>query len=230
MIERECIMKLDEKLLLLRKKYGYSQEQLADKLEVARQTIGKWENGQAIPEIGIFIKLSELYSVTIDRLIKDDECNITLFNNDEVKVKSLIEFLIEAKKNTYAAYGKETDSCRIASHDLAYTLGNYKYYDSYFGGEQFSGEEVIWQDDNPKWTMNYCGRVLSMNFNGDFLKDALFHTSADRPYRGPAFYQNGEYSYHCKVDGEFVWYQGYEEIFYGDEKVYECFFHGGTVK
>ena len=52
----------------------------------------------------------------------------------------------------------------------------------------------------------------------------------DKPYRGPAFYQNGEYSYHCKTDGEFVWFQGYEEIFYEKEKIYECYFHGGIVK
>ncbi|MDO5126970.1 MAG: DUF5680 domain-containing protein [Eubacteriales bacterium] len=223
-------MKLDEKLLLLRKKNGYSQEQLADKLEVARQTIGKWENGQAIPEIGMFIKLSELYHVTIDRLIKDDECNIALFTGDHIKVKSLVQFLIEAKQHSYAAHAKEVDPCRTASHDLAYESGNYKYYDSYFGGQQFSGEEVIWQEDQPIWTMNYCGRVLSMDFSGDFLKDALFHVQEDKPYRGPSFYQSGEYTYHCKVDGEFVWFQGYEEIFYNGEKVYECFFHGGIVK
>ena len=44
-------MKLEDKLQLLRKKHGYSQEQLADKLGIARQTISKWENGQAIPEL-----------------------------------------------------------------------------------------------------------------------------------------------------------------------------------
>lgn len=38
-------MKLEEKLQLLRKQKGYSQEQLADKLGIARQTISKWENG-----------------------------------------------------------------------------------------------------------------------------------------------------------------------------------------
>ena len=223
-------MKLEEKLLLLRKKYGYSQEQLADKLEVARQTVGKWENGQAVPEIGVFIKLSELYNVTIDRLIKEDECNIELFNNNDLKVRSLVDFLNEAKQNTYAAHGKEVDSCRLQSHDLAYESGKYRYYDSYFGGQQFSGEEVIWHEEVPIWAMNYCGRVISMNFSGDFLKEALFHVPVDKPYRGPEIYQSGEYTYHCKVEGEFVWYQGYEDIFYGDEKVYECFFHGGSIK
>ena len=44
-------VKLEEKLQLLRKKNGYSQEQLADKLGIARQTISKWENGQAVLEL-----------------------------------------------------------------------------------------------------------------------------------------------------------------------------------
>lgn len=52
---------------------------------------------------------------------------------------------------------------------------------------------------------------------------------ADLPFRGPVIYTKGDYHYHCKVDGEFVWFQGYEEIFYMDEKIYECYFHGGTI-
>lgn len=223
-------MKLDEKLLLLRKKNGYSQEQLADKLGVARQTIGKWENGQAIPEIGVFVQLSELYHVTIDRLVKEDECNIALFSKEEVGLKETIKFLIEAKQKTYAGHGIEIQSCRQKSHDLEYSKGNYRYYDSYFGGQNFSGEEVVWFNEEPIWSMNYCGRELSMDFSGDFLKDVLYHVPENKPFRGPAFYQNGEYTYHCKIEGEFLWFQGYEEIFYGNEKVYECYFHGGSIK
>ena len=50
------------------------------------------------------------------------------------------------------------------------------------------------------------------------------------PLRGPEIYTKGDYHYHCKVDGEFVWFQGYEEIFYMDEKIYECYFHGGAIR
>lgn len=57
-------MNLQEKLLLLRRQNGYSQERLADKLMVSRQTIGKWESGQAIPELYRIIELSELYGVS----------------------------------------------------------------------------------------------------------------------------------------------------------------------
>ena len=72
-------MKFEEKLQLLRKQNGYSQEELAERIGIARQTISKWENGQAIPEINGLIRLSELYGITVDRIVKDDaECNLTL--------------------------------------------------------------------------------------------------------------------------------------------------------
>lgn len=51
-------MNLKEKLQFLRKQNGYSQEQLADKIGIARQTISKWENGQAVPELNGLILLS----------------------------------------------------------------------------------------------------------------------------------------------------------------------------
>lgn len=70
-------MKLEEKLQLLRKQNGLSQEQLSDKLGIARQTVSKWETGQAVPELSTLIRLSELYGVTIDRMVKEnDECNL----------------------------------------------------------------------------------------------------------------------------------------------------------
>lgn len=46
----------------------------------------------------------------------------------------------------------------------------------------------------------------------------------------PVIYQNGQYKYHCVVNGKFNWFQGYEEIYYEEIKVYECFFHGGSIK
>ncbi|MDF2822355.1 MAG: helix-turn-helix transcriptional regulator [Clostridiales bacterium] len=216
---------------LLRKKNGLSQEQLADKLGVSRQTIGKWENGQAIPELPNILQISDLYGVTIDRIVKeDDECNIRFTSKEGVDIKRTIAFLIKAKLRTYAGHGPEIVSSRVASHDLEYKEEDLFYYDTYLGGECFSGEEAIWHHGIPVWCMNYSGRVVGENFNGDFLKEVLSHVPKEMPYRGPAIYKKGDYSYHCKVDGEFIWYQGYEEIFYCDEKIYECYFHGGIVK
>lgn len=77
--------------------------------------------------------------------------------------------------------------------------------------------------------MNYMRRVLTDGFSGHFLKEALRAASEDMPYRGPECYQAGEYTYKCKVSGDFTWFQGSEEIYRGHEKVYECCFHGGVI-
>lgn len=64
-------MKLQEKILYLRKKSGYSQESLAEKLGVSRQAVSKWENGDADPEISKLKMLAELFHVTTDWLLSD---------------------------------------------------------------------------------------------------------------------------------------------------------------
>ena len=61
-----------DKLIELRKKNGWSQEELAETLEVSRQTVSKWEGAQSVPDLGRMLKLSELFGVTTDCLMKDE--------------------------------------------------------------------------------------------------------------------------------------------------------------
>lgn len=61
-----------DKLILLRKKRGWSQEELAEKMNVSRQAVTKWEGAQSIPEVEKIIKLSSLFGVSTDYLLKDD--------------------------------------------------------------------------------------------------------------------------------------------------------------
>ena len=65
-------MKFNEKLVNLRKKHNLSQEQVAEKLKVARQTISKWELGETTPEMDKLIMISELYNITLDELMKEE--------------------------------------------------------------------------------------------------------------------------------------------------------------
>ena len=64
-------MTLGENLRLLRREKGLSQEQVAQTLFVARQTISKWENGQAEPGVESLKALAKLYGVSLDRLVLD---------------------------------------------------------------------------------------------------------------------------------------------------------------
>ena len=65
------MMTFSEKLMDLRRKSGMSQEQLADRLGVTRQSVSKWESGTAMPELVKLISLSELFGVSVDYLVKD---------------------------------------------------------------------------------------------------------------------------------------------------------------
>lgn len=64
-------MEFSEKLILQRKRLGLSQEQLADRMGVTRQSVSKWESGATVPEIAKLIALSELFDVSVDYLVKD---------------------------------------------------------------------------------------------------------------------------------------------------------------
>lgn len=65
-------MKLSDKLIMLRKESGWSQEDFAEKVEVSRQAISRWENGTALPDAQNILRISKLFHVTADYLLNDD--------------------------------------------------------------------------------------------------------------------------------------------------------------
>ena len=65
-------MILSEKIIELRKKNGWSQEELAERLDVSRQAVSKWESAQSVPDLSRVMKLSEVFGVTTDYLLRDD--------------------------------------------------------------------------------------------------------------------------------------------------------------
>lgn len=66
-------MSFAEKIYLIRTKNKLSQEEMASKFNVSRQTISKWESGMSYPEIDKLISISEMFDVSIDYLLKDNE-------------------------------------------------------------------------------------------------------------------------------------------------------------
>ena len=65
-------MKLYEKIIKLRKSNGGSQEELAEKLDLSRQAISRWENGTALPDANNILQLSKIFGVTSDYLLNED--------------------------------------------------------------------------------------------------------------------------------------------------------------
>lgn len=78
-------MKLSDKIVGLRKSNGMSQEDLAEKLDVSRQAISRWESGSAMPDANNILQLSKLFGVTTDYLLNDDYQS----DNDLPKVKEV---------------------------------------------------------------------------------------------------------------------------------------------
>ena len=224
-------MDFQQKLSFFRKRKNLSQEALAAELNVSRQAVAKWETGVAMPDVSNLIALSELFGVTLDRLLKEEEngCSTALAALEPVGTEALRAFLREAKQNTYAADGAKSAPSRLCSHDLSYEKGAFFYLDTYLGGERFAGEEAVWENGAPVWAMNYVGRVLDERFSGGFLCEALLLVSQELPSRGPALHKNGDFTYTCRTEGDFTWFEGQEEIFLGETKVFECRFHGGSI-
>ena len=66
-------MNIADKIRSARIKKEYTQEQAAEKLLVSRQTISNWENGKSLPDVISIIRMSELYEVSLDELLKGDK-------------------------------------------------------------------------------------------------------------------------------------------------------------
>ena len=78
---------LSEKLKELRSEAGLTQEQAAEKLNVTRSAVARWESAKGIPDISNLIAISEVYNISLDELIKGD-----------IKVERKIESDVKAKK------------------------------------------------------------------------------------------------------------------------------------
>ena len=66
-------MTVSEKIYTLRTRLGLSQEELAEKLGVSRQSVSKWETGQSLPDLEKIIKLADLFGVSVDELVREGE-------------------------------------------------------------------------------------------------------------------------------------------------------------
>ena len=101
-------MTVGERIQHYRKSLGMSQDELGQKLNVSRQTISLWETGQTLPTIDNLILLKEIFSVTVDELLSDDEIKKEPLQNEELSIPlesyvvniSLDEFKRATKVNT----------------------------------------------------------------------------------------------------------------------------------
>ena len=115
-------MILADKIIRLRKKNGWSQEELAEKMVVSRQAVSKWEGAQTIPDLEKILLLSNLFGVTTDYLLKD-EMEIEEFTDENsMPVKritlALANDFLEWRKSAAVRIAFGTFLCVIAAIPL----------------------------------------------------------------------------------------------------------------
>lgn len=121
-------MILADKIILLRKSYGWSQESLADALEVSRQSVSKWESNNSMPDLNKILKIGEIFGVSTDYLLKDeiDDLQIVTNENDIDLVKLSMEqvnYFISEKEKRYKLISKGIILCFYALIPLFIMLG-----------------------------------------------------------------------------------------------------------
>jgi len=149
-------------------------------------------------------------------------------------IKQLCKFLVKAKKATYAA-GEAAKSIKEPdqSTSLIFTDGDWKYHDNYFGGEPYGGREVVFYKDKPVYIMTYYGSVNKnipdLKSVYGFLQEALRLIPENDPYRGPNEFQNNNFKYENKFEGEIENFSGEEKIYQNNKLIYSAKYIGGLI-
>jgi hypothetical protein len=146
-----------------------------------------------------------------------------------------VPFLLRAKAKTYATSGEGNEqSLDDGTREMSYREENFFYRDRYFGFNPFIGEEVVWENGKAVWAMNYYGMVTDESVPaGDvyhFLQKAMQRVGAERPFRGPDEYKEGEFLYRDASEGDVSQFSGEEAIFFQKKQVYLLRYHGGKVE
>ena len=89
-------MKLPDKIIKLRKESGWSQEDFAEKLNVLRQAVSRWENGKSMPDVSIMLELCELLKINVNELLTGE--HIVMDNYKSVAEKQLVELKTQEEK------------------------------------------------------------------------------------------------------------------------------------
>ncbi len=131
-------MTLGEKLQALRKENNMSQEQLASQINVSRQAISKWELNESLPDITNIVQLSNIFKVTTDYLLKeeqlsDDTTNIEVKNNSNLLTGQILliastAFLIIGILAAFAGWYENQDADSIIGGMIIQVVGMVGYY------------------------------------------------------------------------------------------------------
>jgi hypothetical protein len=153
----------------------------------------------------------------------------------DVSLDRLNEFIVKAKAATYVGGGEHAPSSRPGSIDLLFEDGPFVYLDSYYGGSDFIGEEVVYCNNQAIWAMNYYGYILKPDLidaatAGKVIKASLSALYTEGRFLGGFEFESGGYVYTDTNEGNAAHFTGKEWISQQGVQVYELVYHGGLIK
>ena len=148
--------------------------------------------------------------------------------------KEMTDFLQRAKKATFASKTANPIKTKDNGSEYTYEERPFLYKDKYFEYFTDIGQEIVWYNGTPSWSMSYRGGMLSREDLSSrcfsFLKRCLQKFPEDFPVRGPESYKEGEFRYENKWNGDINNFFGEEKIFWKEEQNYFRNYLGGTIK
>lgn len=153
----------------------------------------------------------------------------------DLSLEQLNAFIVHAKAATYVGGGARSLSYRPGSHDLQFHEGDFSYLDSYFGGADFLGQEVVYYKGEPVWAMNYYGRILepvriSAAETGHIIRESLTRMYEEGRFLGGLEHTTPNGTYADTSAGDVTSFTGKEWIEREGVRVYELVYHGGLIK
>ena len=154
---------------------------------------------------------------------------------DTVPIDDLEGFIVRAKAATYAGDGAHVPPYRQGSQDLLFVDGDFSYHDSYVGGTDFAGQEVVYWRAVPVWSESYAGRIIDdaaieAATAGRVIKGSLSAMYREGRFLGGFEHVHEGWVYRDASDGDVRWFEGRESIVRDGREVYELRYHGGLLR
>lgn len=147
----------------------------------------------------------------------------------------LQEFIVRAKKASYVGDAPKAAPSRIDSFDLTYDEPGWSYRDSYFGGTDFLGQEVVWLNGQAVWVMNYHGTIVRPDLYDGARAANTLRAALSQPHSQGRLIDNFDWQgpdglFSIRSSGFISSLRGREVIAIDGTNVYALDYQAGTVR
>lgn len=152
-----------------------------------------------------------------------------------MNIQELTAAIVQAKTATYVGGGAKVMPSRPGSQELSWASGDWRYLDTYFGGSDFLGQEVLWRGGEPVWAMNYYGYIkrpelIDAMRAGETIKAALTAMYGQGRFLGGFDWTGPHGRYVDKSDGGVGQFRGRETILVDGVEAYALDYFGGLIR